>query len=322
MSVREQLNIKFSKFQNIKIMSEKKFSELKVGIFVFIAIAIIISVLFWAKGCMIGKDLTDYKAYFNNVSGLNVGDPVNVNGVRKGKVKEIMLEGDSVAILFSLDKNIKLKKDYKIEVVMTELMGGKQLFVSPGKSPEEADLEKPLYGSTVGDVGAIMKNATAISDLLKELISKFGNTNDNINKSLANLNDIIGDKNMQKNLKSTLSNFEVTSRNLNLLVKENRVSLRNLTDKAGNTLDNVSGLINDNSPEFKKTFSQIQTLTAKVDSLVSSINVITSDIQLRKSGLGKFIYDDEFFKNMNNTLLEIEKLSQKIRQEGIKINLF
>jgi len=303
-------------------MSEKKFSELKVGIFVFVAISIVIATLFWTKGFMVAKDLDEYKAYFKNISGLSVGDPVSVHGVRKGKVREIILEGDSVLVIFSLDKEIKLRKDYTVEIMMPELMGGKQLFVSPGKSPDILDNQTPLFGSSSGDLSQIMKNATIISGDLKELISKFGNTNENINVALANLNDIIGDKNMQKDLKSTLSNFEVTSRNLNSMVTENRVSLRNLTDKAGNTLDNVNGLIDENSPEFKKTFSQIQNLAVKVDSLVGSINIITSDILTRKSGLGKFIYDDEFFDNMNNTLLEIESLTKKIRKEGIKINLF
>jgi phospholipid/cholesterol/gamma-HCH transport system substrate-binding protein len=303
-------------------MSERKFSELKVGIFVFIAIAIIISVLFWAKGFVINKDLIDLKAYFQNTSGLSLGDPVTVSGVRKGKVKEINLIGDSVMVLFNLERGIKIRKDYKLEVAIAELMGGKQLAISPGRSNEEIDYESTLSGTTSGDISEIIRNVNGLSSEVKNLIKGFGNTNENILKALGNLNDIIGDKNMQKNLKSTLSNFEVTSRNLNLLVRDNTVSLKSITDKAGTALDNVNSLIDENSPEFKKTFQQIQVLTGKVDSLVTSINVITTDIQMRKSGIGKFIYDDKFFDNLNKTLEEIEKLTKKIRQDGLKINLF
>ncbi len=303
-------------------MSEKKFSELKVGAFVFLALAIVISVLFWAKGFVLNKDYTDYKAYFYNTSGLGLGDPVTVSGVKKGKVKEISLEGDSVLVNFSLEKGIKIRKDYTLEVVVLELMGGKQLAISPGRSAEEINYEKPLSGTSGGDIGGIIKNMSGLSDEVKTLIKSFGNTNESILKVLGNINDIVGDKNMQKDLKSTLSNFEVTSRNLNSLVTENRVSLKTLTGKAGNTLDNVNGLIEQNSPEFKKTFEQIQLLTAKVDSLVTSVNIITTDIAMKKSGLGKFIYDDKFYDNLNKTLEEIEKLTKKIRQDGIKLNLF
>jgi SMC interacting uncharacterized protein involved in chromosome segregation len=95
-----------------------------------------------------------------------------------------------------------------------------------------------------------------------------------------------------------------------------------LTEKAGMTLDNVNGLLDQTSPEIKKSFEQIQILTAKVDSLVTSVNIITNDIVMKKSALGKFINDDKFYDNLNKTLEEIEKLTKKIRQEGIKINLF
>jgi phospholipid/cholesterol/gamma-HCH transport system substrate-binding protein len=271
---------------------------------------------------VINKDLIDLKAYFQNTSGLSLGDPVTVSGVRKGKVKEINLIGDSVMVLFNLERGIKIRKDYKLEVAIAELMGGKQLAISPGRSNEEIDYESTLSGTTSGDISEIIRNVNGLSSEVKNLIKGFGNTNENILKALGNLNDIIGDKNMQKNLKSTLSNFEVTSRNLNLLVRDNTVSLKSITDKAGTALDNVNSLIDENSPEFKKTFQQIQVLTAKVDSLVTSINVITTDIQMRRSGIGKFIYDDKFFDNLNKTLEEIEKLTKKIRQDGLKINLF
>ena len=37
-------------------MFYKKFSEIKVGVFVFIAIVIVTSTIFWAKGFIVGKD--------------------------------------------------------------------------------------------------------------------------------------------------------------------------------------------------------------------------------------------------------------------------
>ncbi len=303
-------------------MSERKYSELKVGIFVFLAIVIIISVLFWAKGFMLTKDYIELKVYLQSASGLNLGDPVTISGVRKGKVKDIILVGDSVMVLFNLEKGSKIKTDYRIEVAIMEIMGGKQLFISPGKSNEEINYDKPLIGSQGGDISQLFKDANIISQQVKTLLQGFSVTNDNILKVVSNLNDIVSDKNMQKDLKSSLSSFASTSRSLNMLVNENRTTLKTLTDKAGITLDNVNGVLEQTTPEVKKSFEQIQILTAKVDSLVTSVNIITNDIVMKKSGLGKFINDDKFYDNLNKTLEEIEKLTKKIRQEGIKINLF
>jgi ABC-type transporter Mla subunit MlaD len=127
---------------------------------------------------------------------------------------------------------------------------------------------------------------------------------------------------MQRDLKSSIRNFNLTAKNINSLVTENKQSLRNLTDKAGNTLDNVNNLIDQNSPEFKKTFKEIQILTAKVDSLVVNVNTIATDITNKKSGLGKLMYNEKFFEDLNKTLLEIEQLTKEIREKGIKIKIF
>ena len=134
-------------------MSNKKFSEIKVGIFVFVAFFIVILTVFWVKGFLIEKSQRDMSVYFSNLSGLNVGDPVSVNGVKKGKVVDIDLEGDSVKVKFSIEKEIKIKKDYTIEVAILELMGGKQLYIVPGKSNEEINYDIPLAGAVSSDIG-------------------------------------------------------------------------------------------------------------------------------------------------------------------------
>ena len=53
-------------------MFKKKFSEIKVGFFVLIAIVIVISAIFWVKGFLVTKDQVDLNVYFQQVSGLNV----------------------------------------------------------------------------------------------------------------------------------------------------------------------------------------------------------------------------------------------------------
>jgi len=299
-----------------------KLSGLKVGVFVLIAIIIVISTLFWAKGFFLYKNQRDMKAYFTSINGLNVGDPVSVNGVKSGKVMEIDLVEDSVLVNFSLDQSVKLKTDYIIEVAILELMGGKQLFITPGKASAEISYDKPLIGNSSADMLAILKNVTDMSADVKTLISKLGNTNDNLNKVLNNVNDIVGDGNLKSDLKGTFSNLQRTSVNLNSLVSENRVSIKGLTDKIGNTVDNVNGLVDVNNPKIKSTFENMNSLSLRVDSLVGNLNLIVSDIQSKKSGIGKFISDDKFFDNMNKTLDELEKLTRQIRKEGFKINLF
>ena len=80
--------------------------------------------------------------------------------------------------------------------------------------------------------------------------------------------------------------------------------------------------MDENSPEINSTLKEMHILTTKVDTLITNLNLIVADIQNQKGSVGKLMYDEEFYENINKALLEIERLTKKIRKDGIKINLF
>jgi len=201
-------------------------------------------------------------------------------------------------------------------------MGGKQVLISPGVSREEIDYEKPLIGETASDIKVMMENINEVTQDVKSLLKKFDKTVEDLDITINNVNEVVGDKDMHNNLRSTLSNLNVASKHLNLLLVENRSSFKDITGKVGKTVDNVNGILDENGPQVKSTFKDIQILTTRIDTLISGINTIVTDIQLQKGSVGKFMYDDKFYQNLNKSLEEIEKLSKKIRKDGIKINLF
>ncbi|HMS35482.1 MAG TPA: MlaD family protein [Ignavibacteria bacterium] len=303
-------------------MASNKFGEFKVGLFVVIATLIVLITIFWAKGFSGNLEMQEYSVFFPKVSGVNEGDMVSVNGVRKGKIDKIELVGDSVGIKFSIDKTIKIRSDYDIYVAATELTGGKVLYLEPGKSSETVNPNTPLHGNAGADFASLLNSLGDITKDVKSLLGDFKTSADNLNKVILNVNDIVGDGYLKANLKTTLSNLAVSSGNLNSLVADSRNGMNRITTKLENTVGNVDVAVGDNSRELKNTLMEIQTLTTSVDTLVSNLNIVVSDIQNKDKGIGKFLTDDEFFNNMNKTLSEIEKLTKNIRTKGIKLNIF
>ena len=301
----------------------RQHSQFKVGIFVLIAMVIVLTTVFWTKGFVIGAGQNEITVYFqSSVGGLNEGDPVTVKGVRKGEIKTIALQGDSVKIEFTLAKDVVLKSDYSIEVAMTSFTSGKQLYIDPGKEDPEISYSSPLRGSDAGDINAMLKDMSVLSKEVGVLITKFQGNSDKLNDVLVNVNEIVGDGQLKMDLKSTISNFETTARNLNALVSENRSSLTSITSKVERTVSNVSDLVDETSPEFKKTFTEIQNMTVSIDSLIANLNGLVTDVKTEDGTANQLIYDDKLYKNINKTLQEIEKLSEQIRKKGVKIDLF
>ena len=214
-------------------MPNKKFAEFKVGLFVFTAVLIVLLTIFWAKGFTVGLSEQEYEVYFQKVSGINEGDQVSVNGVRKGKIDKIELAGDSVRIKFNIDKNIKLRKDYDISIAATELTGGKVLYIEPGKSSEEINPDQPLQGTPGADFSTLMNSVQDITASAKDLIGEFKKSSENLNKVMANVNEIVGDEQLKGSIRMTMSNLSASSQNLNSLVSESRSGINGLTSRLG-----------------------------------------------------------------------------------------
>jgi phospholipid/cholesterol/gamma-HCH transport system substrate-binding protein len=303
-------------------MNGDKRYTVKVGITVLVSIIILLYGIAFLKSFKIGLQTNDLVVYFQEVNGLKTGDPVSVNGVTKGKVEDIKLTGDSVRVSFNLSKDVELKKDYVITVAMIELMSGKQILVKPGRDVQAADITKPLIGSRSADVVTLISSMNTISDDIKDFTAKLNHTIDDLNIVIRDINDLTGDERFRSDIKSTASNFNSASKNLDVLLEENRASLKTLTMHLNEIADNVDNTLTDTRPELKQTFSDIKVLTNRLDSLTMNLNEFVSSAKDTSSSVGRFMSSDEFYTNLNKTVLSIDKLVKEIKNKGIKLRIF
>lgn len=118
-------------------MSTRYTVETSVGVFVFVALLCVGYLTiqlgdfdFW------GAESYSIKARFNSVSGLRVGNEVQIAGVSIGKVEKIDLQKDRfVAIVsMSIDQEVSLSDDSMAAVKTSGLIGDKYISISPGGS--------------------------------------------------------------------------------------------------------------------------------------------------------------------------------------------
>jgi phospholipid/cholesterol/gamma-HCH transport system substrate-binding protein len=83
--------------------------------------------LFASQGYVVFAD-------FASVAGLKPGDPVEIAGVRIGRVEGIGLADDKARLTLRLSDGIKLQEDVIASVRARGLIGDKFVLVSPGAS--------------------------------------------------------------------------------------------------------------------------------------------------------------------------------------------
>ena len=112
-----------------------KTSEIIVGLFVLIGIACLgyLAIKLGKLEVLSDSGYTVY-ADFPTVAGLKRGDPVEIAGVKVGRVESMGLADDRARLCSRVDDGIKLQEDVIASVRARGLIGDKFVLVSPGAS--------------------------------------------------------------------------------------------------------------------------------------------------------------------------------------------
>ena len=110
-------------------------TEIVVGLFVLIGIACLgyLAIRLGKLEVMGNKGYSVY-ADFPTVAGLKIGDPVEIAGVKVGRVNGIGLADDRARLELSLNDGVKLQEDAIASVRARGLIGDKFVLISPGAS--------------------------------------------------------------------------------------------------------------------------------------------------------------------------------------------
>ena len=107
--------------------------ELKVGLFVLLALAALAYMTTKvSKGERTGTDVYHVSVYFNNVSGLKTGAPVEVAGIEVGQVTSISLVQDRADVTLALQQGLKVYSDSQVSIQTRGVLGDKFIAIHPG----------------------------------------------------------------------------------------------------------------------------------------------------------------------------------------------
>ncbi len=110
-------------------------TEIAVGVFVLVGI-ICLGYLAIRLGKLEVLANQGYVVYadFASVAGLKPGDPIEIAGVKVGRVETLSLAGDRARLRFRMNSDVKLQEDVIASVRARGLIGDKFILISPGSS--------------------------------------------------------------------------------------------------------------------------------------------------------------------------------------------
>jgi len=142
--------------------------------------------------------------------------------------------------------------------------------------------------------------------------------------TLNSLNNYLGDKKLNNDIKSSMSNLNEVTKKLNILIDENRNNLKQLTANTVELTEDAKDFFNQNKESFNASAKELQTVLVNSDSLITKLNNFTDEIRNKKNNLGKIIYDEKLYDDITQSLKQLNELTkiiiEQLQKDGLKVD--
>jgi len=284
--------------------------EIKVGLTVLIGVAILVGGILWGKGVRLGARRFPLVIQVDNTSGLGPGDPVTVNGVSKGAVARIALEGTKVFVTVMLDRDVRLFTDASAVITSVELMGGKKVEIYPGQGGTPINPDQPPSSIP----GKYAMGIPELMGVVGELALRLGAVASRADTVLATLNSTFGDARLSESLKAGIENLAVTSRELRRLTQQNNTKFTQTLDNFQAASDDIKHLVVNRRSEIDTALTHIVGTARQMEEFTRSLDEFAQRIRNRQGSLGQLLYDEKTFAQLQRAVDNIDSLSTDLRK--------
>ena len=292
-------------------------NESKVGILAAVGIAVLFIGFNYLKGINVFHKGTDYSVEYTSSGGLNVGDPVIIDGFTVGRVKKVELQEDQsgVDVVLNFSEDVKIPEGSNA-VIRGNLMGEKyiQLFLSSNSAII------PPGGNLVGQIEADLANT--ISAEFKPITDKVKTMLSSMDTAINVLRGIFTDdvqKDFQKSMlsiKQTLESFNKSAEKVNLFIAKEEENIDNIiTDVSG-----ITDYMNQSENDVKAILANLKSVTDSLNSVewqelgeqfrlaADNINKISTKINDSAGSLGLLVNDQQLYYDLTKTLVTLDSV--------------
>lgn len=298
-------------------MKNQRATEIKVGITVLLGLIVFIWILGWTKNFTFTSSDNYVLVKFNNISGLEIGNNVTVNGVKKGHVSDYNIEGANVIVTLNVDSDVKLKKDAAFFLVSTDLMGGRKIEIFPGKLDEALDFKGVHQGTYVTDIAGVIALFGDLQDKISIIANETANT-------LQSLNSFLDDKAFMQEVRNSVINLNRVTVKLESVLSENQHNIKEITENTKEITAGTKVFLQENKNNFEGTLNNLNNAVIKSDSLITALNYLTNQTITGENNLGKILYNDSLYNNIVESIQSLKQLTKilnyQLEADGIKVD--
>jgi phospholipid/cholesterol/gamma-HCH transport system substrate-binding protein len=300
--------------------------EVKLGVFVVIALSMLVYGINLLKGVNIFSHQRIYYAIYDDVDGLVNSNPVTFNGYKVGLVKDIELlikEDNDIKIMVTFiisEKKLNIPKDSKARVISSDFLGSKAIEIELGSSNELALSESFLDGETAEGIKEMFdKQIAPLKEKTEDLISSIETVITQI-KTIIDDEDDTNPNSVVSQIRSTLSDLQTSTANIKNITGDPKIkgSISNLNSITEN-FDQKKGQINEIIDNFYTITATLNDSTLnELNQTLETLSSISKKIENGEGSMGKFMNNDSLYNELTNASNSLDALLEDMKHNPKK----
>jgi phospholipid/cholesterol/gamma-HCH transport system substrate-binding protein len=315
-------------------------SQVRVGIFILLAIGILVFLVLNASGDInpFSKKL-HLKARFGDANGLRDGSEVRLAGVRVGKVDKITLLPPSdvpnaprVEVLMTIDSaidgrpaNERIRSDSTAQQGSPSLLGNEMLInITPGSALGQPVQDYAvLPSSSSNTVNDFATSGTDLAQRLSKLSDEINGIVKDVKDGKGTVGRLFSDETLYNNLNATIRETEDVMRQVRsgqgsagrflndpaLYNNANEIALqlRAIGEDLRAGRGTAGRLLTDD-----ELYNRINRTADKLDRSVNDINLMIADINAGRGTIGRLLKDEQIYNDARAAIARFNTTAERI----------
>lgn len=277
--------------------------EVSVGMLVMVAVVGFFAGLMWLTGRSFRSSQVAVPVQFSDVGTLTVGDPVQISGIRVGRVADAQLETEgSVLITLEVGRRFRPRVDAKVTIKSLDFLGAKYVSYSPGTSDTFLEEGVPLVGTATSDIADA---AAGLTDDAAEV--------------LIGAQRMLSEQ-MADDVHRTL---QATERALDVVAQLGEGPLARNAQASFRALEQVAVRLDSTlaNPGLTESLNQLDELTENVNEMAEglagatmALSVMLQRMTDSTGSIGKLMTQDTIHDDLHELLVSLTKLLEDVRE--------
>lgn len=279
-----------------------------VGAFIIASFILGFAFIIWGVGSRAETTDIPYDILFkDSVDGLSISNPVLLNGVRVGKVTDIILSQDrpeDIRVRILVKPMTPIRDDSRAKLVPIGITGQSAVFISGGTAA--SPLLKPIYKGNIPLIKTVPSPIEEMFKVLPEMLTTG-------KKLLKDLRKVVDEENRQ-NIKEFLANINSFSDTLVKSEENIQLALESIKNAAAETEQAMNKTKHAAATIDGYVAKQLTPTTDKIGVLVKRIDLLVKNMEPGLTRFSKSGLDDiNSLINESKTLVNtLENIAQRL----------